>query len=416
MKFFLQRATMVAFFQILSLAVFGQNWTTIQSGTTKDIETVFFVSEEEGWIAGEDGFVRHTTDGGLTWQSQFSMVGEDIYASYFIDELTGWMVGKEGSIIHTNDGGFTWTSQFSGTSNSLHSIGFANSNVGFAVGEGAVILKTTDGGETWNINFAGTGLGGSSGSGSGGGADLYSVQVINSNTVYTCGQSGLFMKTTNGGSTWNTHTTNIVEDLTSMHFPSASNGYIAYELGKVKNTNGVGTFTSVYAPTSKDLNAVWFVNGNKGWVAGEEGRILYTTNGGVNWFNQTSTLITRDLYALHFPSESVGYCSGKDGFLMKLTNAQLVSTNDIELIEANTFIYPNPASTQLNISLAGIDSFYGENVQLTITDSYGKVCLQKMVYNQSSFVQLNVQGLAQGMYHLQLLADHKLLTSRFIKQ
>ncbi len=416
MQLLLHRASLVAFGLIVSFIGLGQNWTTIQSGTSKDIETLFFVSEDEGWIAGEDGFIRHTTDGGSTWQSQFSGITKDIYSAYFLDELTGWMVGKDGRIIHTNDGGISWTQQYAGTSNSLNSVGFANANVGYAVGDGAVILKTTDGGASWSISFAGTGIGGSSGSGSGGGSDLFAVQVINSNTVYACGQSGLFMKTTNGGTTWNTQTTNIVEDLTSMHFPSPSNGYVAYELGKVKNTNGVGSFNSVYAPTSKDLNAVWFVNGNKGWVAGDEGRILYTTNGGVNWFNQTSTLITRDLYSLHFPSENIGYCGGKDGYLMKLMNAHLVSTDEIEVPETNTLVYPNPVSNQLNISLTGLSSILGENLELTITDVAGKICEQKKFFYYGSAIQLDVNDLPQGFYQIQIKGNQQLFTSNFIKQ
>jgi photosystem II stability/assembly factor-like uncharacterized protein len=41
-------------------------------------------------------------------------------------------------------------------------------------------------------------------------------------------------------------------------------------------------------PTYVNLNSVYFIDSLKGWIVGEDSTILYTSNGGIDWINQTS--------------------------------------------------------------------------------------------------------------------------------
>jgi hypothetical protein len=62
--------------------------------------------------------------------------------------MTGWVAGCEGAIHRTTNGGANWTMQSFGGTTYLYSMSFVNANTGWAVGAGGIILKTTNGGVT----------------------------------------------------------------------------------------------------------------------------------------------------------------------------------------------------------------------------------------------------------------------------
>jgi hypothetical protein len=53
---------------------------------------------------------------------------------FFVDKSTGYLVGENGMIKKTSDGGKTWDSQESGTPLNLTTVFFINENIGFATG------------------------------------------------------------------------------------------------------------------------------------------------------------------------------------------------------------------------------------------------------------------------------------------
>jgi photosystem II stability/assembly factor-like uncharacterized protein len=83
------------------------------------------------------------------WFPQNSGTTNNLNSVYFTDANTGYAVGDSGTIIKTNDGGDNWGIQSSGTSADLYSVQFTDSLTGYAVGDSSIILKTIDGGENW---------------------------------------------------------------------------------------------------------------------------------------------------------------------------------------------------------------------------------------------------------------------------
>jgi photosystem II stability/assembly factor-like uncharacterized protein len=71
------------------------------------VESLYFADADTGWVAGGDndlGKILYTTDGGLTWQEQYS--GDLIlFGIDFTDAMNGWAVGWTGAILHTETGG-----------------------------------------------------------------------------------------------------------------------------------------------------------------------------------------------------------------------------------------------------------------------------------------------------------------------
>jgi hypothetical protein len=91
-------------------------------------------------------------------------------------------------------------------------------------------------------------------------AGLNSVNAVNNNVVWTCGASGIVLRTTNGGTTWTSVTSpnatlplyNIwgVDANTALVTGSTANTFV------YKTTNGGGTWTQVFTQTGGFIDAI----------------------------------------------------------------------------------------------------------------------------------------------------------------
>jgi photosystem II stability/assembly factor-like uncharacterized protein len=116
-------------------------------GVEPNLNNLFFLNRNIGWIVGEFGMVLKTSDGGRTWTTQ--RAGPDLpelYSVVFTDSATGWAVGQAGSLIYTADSGATFR-QIDVTHEDLFSIALKGLH-GIIVGNHRVFL-TRDGGSTW---------------------------------------------------------------------------------------------------------------------------------------------------------------------------------------------------------------------------------------------------------------------------
>ncbi|MBI3757615.1 MAG: hypothetical protein HY267_06530 [Deltaproteobacteria bacterium] len=152
----------------------GKTWTAQQSNTTKALFAVTFVDNLHGWACGDESTWLSTANGGETWEphridvSQVGLSGEttlavpDIiyYSVKFVDQQEGWLVGEYGNIRHTGDGGKTWDSQHDSlleasgnkdvmTMGALFRVNFSDKNNGVAIGAAGTLIATNDGGKKW---------------------------------------------------------------------------------------------------------------------------------------------------------------------------------------------------------------------------------------------------------------------------
>ena len=152
---------------ILSSDDAGATWQAHSSGTWLSLSGVTFVDAANGWaVGGETDYsgeatirrsvILHTSDGGLTWNTQVIPVKIPLAAVAFSDDDSGWAVGDRGTVLHTTDGGQTWIAQASGTSESLACVTFVDSAHGWIGGPVGVVLRTADGGLHWRRVTLGT--------------------------------------------------------------------------------------------------------------------------------------------------------------------------------------------------------------------------------------------------------------------
>src|ERR1035437_9295042 len=154
-----------------------------------------------------------------TWKwSNPLPTGNTIWSCCFIDANTGIIAGDNGSILKTSDGGQTWISRQSGTSSTLRNINFVDANTGFAVGANGAILKTTDGGDTWIYTQESD-------------YTYIGVDFPDQNTGYIVGSDYFGMsltarKTMDGGATWNPLTLTSFYQYQAVCFTTPNIGFI----------------------------------------------------------------------------------------------------------------------------------------------------------------------------------------------
>ncbi len=330
----------------------GATWSILNSGTSVNLNDVYFPSMSTGYAVGnnpaygEPGTVLKTTDSGDTWDALSISINYDMRGVFFIDENTGWIVGdgsygQDGTVIKTINGGDSWTEQSSNIDGEIRAVFFLDSNIGWIGGEGYCAL-TTDGGSTWTpvdittedyqyveeIQFLDANNGWIAASTSlyqttdGGNiwtavvpaSDEYysSVYFSDANTGWASSEEKVF-KTIDGGANW----TEQIDlpgyggyDIESLDF-SGSTGWFAGTEGIIyQNTDGSWTemSSSIFPDTHTDLKDLFFVDENTGWIVGAVDNIWKTNDGGHSWIEQTGEFWT--VYDVDFVDASNGWAVG----------------------------------------------------------------------------------------------------------
>ena len=83
------------------------------------------INASTGWAVGEFGTILKTTNGGTNWTILSSGTTTDLNSVYFINANTGTAVGLMGTVLRTTNGGINWTAQFLPTERDLHSVFFS---------------------------------------------------------------------------------------------------------------------------------------------------------------------------------------------------------------------------------------------------------------------------------------------------
>jgi photosystem II stability/assembly factor-like uncharacterized protein len=235
-------------------------WEPVNVPEDLDLQSVFFVSADEGWVAGgnsaaEGGVIYHTKDGGTSWERQLGDPASSDRAYqqiWFANPKLGWATQQSSgpvNLLRTNDGA-TWL-EVGALQPNYNDYRFVSANVGFAVHDADEILRTQDGGRRWQ--------------------PVYKCAVKAEVEGLTRNVSCLFQK---------------------IDFPTPTVGYaMSREVGGgagfvlAKTTDGGTTWTpSVILPGSNGYEgAIRFEGADAGVLRTNDGRLFHTTDGGATW-------------------------------------------------------------------------------------------------------------------------------------
>lgn len=122
----------------------GADWSYSETGNIYDL---WFVDDLLGFCGGEGGALARTTDGGINWQPLTSPTNASINSIFFLNDTLGYIAG--GGAHRTTDGGDTWTYLGSVPQYTM-SIHFTNPDTGYAISVSGQVVRTVDGGDTWD--------------------------------------------------------------------------------------------------------------------------------------------------------------------------------------------------------------------------------------------------------------------------
>lgn len=210
------------------------------------------------------------------WFAQNSGTNKSLFDVHFADTQNGWIASMTNTILYTSDGGQTWTDLQPPPSVNYWGIYFVSALEGYAVGSPGKIRHTTDAGVNWEDQ-------------TGGSYYNWDVFFIDENRGWIAGgrEDGFnydpiryIYYTSNGGDTW---------------------------------------VSQLYDLNEYYLKGIHFFDGNIGYAVGEAGQILHTTDGGANWFEQTSGTI-RHLFSVYVTTPDTAWAVGRQGLVLMTTN------------------------------------------------------------------------------------------------
>ncbi len=212
--------------------------------------------------------------------------------------------------------GAQWTQLTSGTNKTLRGVFSASASMTIACGDDGLVLGTTNGGTTWSTANASTT------------ENLNKVFVsgLVLPVITVVGDNGIIRSSSNVGVTWNTHTSGTTEDLNDIFVHDPTNGTTITIVGDngviLFSYNAGANYGLKFAPTNDRLNGVFFRDLLNGIIVGNSGKILRTTNGGAAWTSITSG-VSADLNHVFFTSLNDGWAVGAGGLIMNTTDGGL---------------------------------------------------------------------------------------------
>ncbi len=290
-----------------------ESWNLINPHpTSNNINDIYFLDDNYGFVVGMNGLILKTTDGMESWENIINVTEKTLTSVHFINYNKGAVVGNEGAVFITTDGGNSWVDKKGSLPQNYHSVVKYSDENTIWIGSGNTIYKTTNSGDSWtSYNQPSPFLI----------ADIYPIDNLK---CFWCGFGGIY-KTENGGANWSSVSTNLyVYQFNKISFVDSQHGWIiGSNKALIKTTNGGTTWTEYSNIEQWDRESmVGFRNANVGFYASQKG-LYYTTDGGSNW-NNIFTPFDGDYQHNKFSSlsvtENIVYAAGYYGALYKIDN------------------------------------------------------------------------------------------------
>lgn len=253
----------------------------------------------------------------------------------FLNNNTGFVTiggagisgSNNGGILKTTNGGNNWEIQVSGLE-FLVSLDYVNNKL-FAFGNSNIFLLSTDFGNSWilkNHNMS----------------SIASSFFINENTGWISGWPSQIQKTTNAGTNWFIqYSEAIAHPVVDVYFVNQSIGIaLIYGTGNIIRTSNSGLNWNVVftgGTYENSIRKIFYID-NKFYVVGGTlstgySKILYSTNQGLNWRDDSSS-IGYCGNTIFFIDSNSGIVAGNNGWVYRTTNG---GNNWIRQIISNSF-------------------------------------------------------------------------------
>ena len=359
------------------LSIFARTtdkWVLIDNIGASDNHTlraVHFVDSNNGWIVGSGSdIIFHTSDAGLSWTEQKINTPRHFNDVHFADLNHGWAVGQFRGSYYTDNGGDNWTHRptdsLLGIYNNVYSVHAIDSNNVW--GGSSSLYNTSNGGLVWDLKHG----------------SIPSPRVVfflDSNIGWVVGVSGSIQKITynsDGGTSRTDQTSNKYRgELYSVHFIDPETGWAVGDTtnlirttdgGTSWNTVNINADNSSYA---EDYFAVHFIDSKRGWIVGSQNKVLTSNDGGTTWSNQQhpngNLKDHKRINDVYFPDSRHGWIVGANGYV-----ANIVFSDDTPPLLTDTTPNLDLGADTLSFVFDEIIDVSAVTLsEITITDSSG---------------------------------------------
>jgi len=356
-------------------------WTLLAGGFSSDNFVDIHFPGSNKWFALTDkGKVIYTSNGGISWSTKSNLADVSApYKSIYMASATtdGVIAGDDGLVQTTQDGGATWSNlTYNVKLQGLNDVAMdlSVSNI-YAAGANGTVIKSSNSGVNWELLASKTihklsDIEVNSGAGLFGGDNVVG-QISGGAVVAATSTSYMVEDIMKNGSTYyilhnNGLETGTYGSLSSIAMPNESfnaiikdgidliaigdNG-VVYESA---NNGGAWTIGNEFSPPT--LSSVFSLNYNKWFAGGKDGYLITSDNGGDTWTpftNQptTSAFIT----GIYFANSSVGILTLDNGSALKY---DIGGTNKWPLAETTTGTLADGGGCAIN-DIAMLNSQYG---------------------------------------------------------
>lgn len=249
------------------------------------------------------------------WQNP-KPTGADHNFALILSPSDYMLFGNGGAVSRSSNGGEAWmTLYIDSLSRNINAASFPTASTGYAAGTSGMIMKTTDGGLTWNYQVSNTTQ------------TIWGIFFLNADTGFAATGGGGVLKTYDGGNTWTAGSYGTVTNY-CIYFLNSSTGFLGSSSATtgrlVKTTDGGTSWTdisSLLTGNSGTVRSISFVNSSTGFVSTSSGLIYKTTDAGLSW-TQVFTIgsTTTIIYNLAFGDPQNGLAATTLGRVVRTTD------------------------------------------------------------------------------------------------
>jgi len=395
-------------------------WETLNTGTTKTINDIYFVDADTGYMVGKDYLFKKTVDGGNTWQDlQVPTIGEaeggngDIVA---VNRQTGSPFGGLGTgivlvwkqplfTVITSDDGETYTENFGSDSPVCEASGLNITplNDGNGYVQMTVFGKSCMDGGAFNYFLDGPfSISDSEEDYFGDGGGYTSMDVNPTTNSFVMGHEDgnllshnnlfnepdtIFLDTTGVGA--------VAYVGNNMWYAATSDLY--YSMYKSLDDGLTFIVDPTWEPTFfyPHFRAMEFLENGIGLAGAQSNEIygaIFVQNGNEwSYYNADKPINTVAILA-----DGTAFAAGENGLLMRTNEPITVGVKEIEL-NNSIGIYPNPANSIVQLSNAG-DALIKE---ITLMDNSGRT----LKSYPAGTTTLDLSSFAPSLYFLKITTN-----------
>ena len=403
----------------------------------------FDINGSNAIVAGINGKINVSSNNGVNWSNKNYSVGNNNFAFTSIFALPGtgnvWAgTNGGGLILYSTNSGTNWTKQQTNAPDAFRDFDMLNSSIGYAVGgnfftPSGYCYITINSGANWTSLPIPNPF-----------SQVNSVDFVNIYTGWIAGNAGI-SRTTNGGSTWTTQSTNPppgASAIIEINMGDANTGYCVNSANVWKTTNGGTNWDKINTfPSGSFFSTIKAFSSTTLFVGGGQ-KIYKTYNGGATWDSAFMPSGSAGIGKMDWSDLNNGTVVGTSGYTAKTKDGGLTWTErntasstlgsvsmpnkdtvytacDRNVLGALFRLYDSaPSATTLNLTI-GIEAFWNGSVQIGDTvkchlrnsvSPYAEVEVASAVMNSAGLASFSFSNAASGLYYLEITHRNSLET------